>query len=222
MDPVLWKEDLSEAKEVYFFLHTSSVAILAQAISCSNVRMNFLRHELFWFCLVQVSTTQCCCFQPVLNARVDDGLDVPIFPIPAIHSIDAHFNELRDMVLPLVRGFTDFENHVKTISVAVGFVTARITIVEQIVHTLSATVSFAEMEQSVNPPFHRMSALSLHASARSKKVLSSVSGSARSWPSPGQFEGSTAAGSHAPGSSDDNKNPKRRLDILSNSDDENT
>ena len=35
-------------------------AILAQAISCSNVRMIFLRHELFWFCLVQVSTTQFC------------------------------------------------------------------------------------------------------------------------------------------------------------------
>ena len=35
-----------------------SVATLAQAISCSNVRMVFLRHELFWFCLVQVSAFQ--------------------------------------------------------------------------------------------------------------------------------------------------------------------
>ena len=35
-----------------------SVAILVQAISCSNMRGVFPVHELFWFCLVQVSTSQ--------------------------------------------------------------------------------------------------------------------------------------------------------------------
>ena len=59
-----------------------SVAILAQAISCSNVRMIFLRHELFWFCLVQVSTTQFCCFPPFLMARIDDASDRPVPPSP--------------------------------------------------------------------------------------------------------------------------------------------
>ena len=50
-----------------------SVAILAQAISCPNVGGVFPVHELFWFCLVQVSTTQFCSFSPVLMASVEDG-----------------------------------------------------------------------------------------------------------------------------------------------------
>ena len=37
--------------------HLSSVASLAQAISCSNVRGVVPVHEMFWFCLVQVSST---------------------------------------------------------------------------------------------------------------------------------------------------------------------
>ena len=56
--------------------------MLAQVISCSNVRMIFLRHELFWFCLVQVFTTQSCCFPPVLMARIDDASDRPVPPSP--------------------------------------------------------------------------------------------------------------------------------------------
>ena len=40
----------------------SSVAILAQAISCSNVHGVFPVHERFCFCLVQVSTTQLSLF----------------------------------------------------------------------------------------------------------------------------------------------------------------
>ena len=50
---------------------------------------------------------------------------------------------------------------------------------------------------------------------------SSVSGSARSWPSPGQVDGSTATGSHGPASSDDNRNTRRKLDTFSNTDEEN-
>ena len=44
---------------------------------------------------------------------------------------------------------------------------------------------------------------------------SNVSGSARSWPSLEQVDGSTAAGTHGPGSSDDNRNTIRRLDTFS-------
>ena len=40
-------------------------------------------------------------------------------------SIDAQFKELRDFLLPLARGLADFDNHVKTISKAVGMVTCR-------------------------------------------------------------------------------------------------
>ena len=46
-------------------------------------------------------------------------------------SIDAQFKELRDILLPLARGFADFDNYVKTLSEAVGMVTSRIASVEQ-------------------------------------------------------------------------------------------
>ena len=44
----------------------NSVAILAQATSSSNLHGVFPVHEPFWFCLVQVSTTQFCSFSLVL------------------------------------------------------------------------------------------------------------------------------------------------------------
>ena len=51
---------------------------------------------------------------------------------------------------------------------------------------------------------------------------SNVSGSARSWPSGEQVDGSTARslGSHGPGSSDDIRNTRRRLDTFSSIEDE--
>ena len=49
------------------------VAILAQVISCRNVRCVFPVNGRFWFCLVQVSTTQFCSFSLVLMASVDVG-----------------------------------------------------------------------------------------------------------------------------------------------------
>ena len=36
--------------------------------------------------IVQVSTTQFCCFPPVLMARTRDGTDVPVSPVPASSS----------------------------------------------------------------------------------------------------------------------------------------
>ena len=66
-------------------------------------------------------------------------------------SIDAQFKELRDILLPLTRGFADFDKHVKTLSEAVGMVTSRIASVEQTVNALSAKMAmFAEMEQNFN------------------------------------------------------------------------
>ena len=38
-------------------------------------------------------------------------------------SIDAQFNELRECLLPLARGFADFDKQVKSICEAVGIVT---------------------------------------------------------------------------------------------------
>ena len=61
-------------------------------------------------------------------------------------SIDAQFKELRDILLPLARGFADFDKHVKTLSEAVGMVTSRIASFQQTVNALSAKMAmFAEM-----------------------------------------------------------------------------
>ena len=46
----------------------------------------FLRSRAFWFCLVQVSTILFCSFPPILMARVSDGTDVPVSPLPATSS----------------------------------------------------------------------------------------------------------------------------------------
>ena len=50
-----------------------SVAMLAQAISCSNVRDVFPFTELLFFCLVQMSAMQFCSLPPVLMASIDGG-----------------------------------------------------------------------------------------------------------------------------------------------------
>ena len=76
-------------------------------------------------------------------------------------SIDAQFKELRDILLPLARGFADFDNHVKTLCEAVGMVTSRITSVEQTVNALSANMAlFAAMEQNVSTLYRKCQQLS--------------------------------------------------------------
>ena len=64
----------------------SSVAILAQAIFLFERARCFPVHEPFWFCLVQVSTTQFCSFPSFLMASASDGTDVPVSPLPASSS----------------------------------------------------------------------------------------------------------------------------------------
>ena len=46
----------------------------------------FLRHDLSWFCLVQVSTTQFCSFKSFLMARVSNGTEVSVSPALASSS----------------------------------------------------------------------------------------------------------------------------------------
>ena len=74
-----------------------------------------------------------------------------------------------------------------------------------------------EMEQNFSNVTARMRKVETHAAS-----ASNVSGSAQSWPSVEQVDGSTAAGSHGPGSSDDNRNTRRRLDTFSSTEDEQT
>ena len=73
----------------------------------------------------------------------------------------------------------------------------------------------AEMEQNFSTFTARLCKVQTHTAS-----ASSVSGSARSWPTLEQVDGSTAAGSHGPGSSDDHRNTRRRLDTSSSTEDE--
>ena len=138
----------------------------------------------------------------------------------------ALISELRDSLLPLARGFADFDNHVKTLSEAVGMVTSRIASVEQTVNALSAKMaSFAALEQSVSTLTENVSSLTARICKIETNATSvySGSGSARSWNILGYSNGSTATGSlgsHGPGSSDDNRNIRRRLDTFSSPEDE--
>ena len=72
----------------------------------------------------------------------------------------------------------------------------------------------AEIEQNFSTFSARLCKETYAASA------SNISSSVRSWPSLEQVDSSTAAGSHGPGSSSDNRNTRRRLHISPNPDDE--
>ena len=200
--------------------------------------------SVFRFFLVPVSTTQFGSFPPNLMASVDDGSDVPISLMPGTssnygspdgsgpdldgmghRSTDAQFEELRNILLPLARGFADFDSHVKTLSGAVGMVTSRIASVEQTVNAFSAKMaSFAALEQNASTLTENVNSLTARTCKIEKNATSASSGSdsARSWNILGHSNGSTAAGSlgsHGPGSSDDSRNTGRRLDTFSRPED---
>ena len=160
------------------------MAILAQAISCSNVRGVFPVHELFWFCLVQVSTIQFCGFSFFLMARASDGTNVPVSQVPASSfnmgspdgslpdfdgagyracTMEEKINEIFTQIakLPLLmQSISRFENCVQTLSQTVASYDAKITNIEQIVSSLTARVTTLETNAA---------------------SVSSGSGSARSW-----------------------------------------
>ena len=109
------------------------------------------------------------------------------------------------------------KGHIQTITNTVVLLTSSITNIEQIVSTFSTKmVAFPEVDQNFSVLTARMFKVETCAAS-----ASSVSSSARSWPSPGQVDGSTAAGSHDPGSSENRRNTRRRLDTISSPDAEN-
>ena len=160
-----------------------------KAISCSNVHGVFLVREPFWSFLVQVFTTQFCSSPPVLMASVDDGSDVPISPLlgtssnygspngsrPDLdgmghRSIDAQFKELRDISLPLARGFADFDNHVKTLSEAVGMVTSELPVLNR--PSVPSLPRWRRLQywNRTSAFLQKMSTPSLHAFAKLKRM----------------------------------------------------
>ena len=194
--------------------------------------------------LIQVSATQLSLFSCILSVLMaadracEDSMRTSL-PVPpplssnvgspdgsghdldgmASRSTDDQLKEIRELLLPLVpveRSVANFENHIQTITNSVVLLTSRLT-------TLSrSTIPFL-LKWTVSQKWNRITASSLHACARSKEILSqpqAFSGSARSWNVLGQNDGSTAARSHGPGSSDDHRNTRRGLDTLSSTEDE--
>ena len=96
----------------------------------------------------------------------------------------------------LIQGVSRFANCFRTLSQTVASHDAKITNIEKMVGRLLARVTTLETNAT---------------------SVSSGSSSARSWNILGQSDGSTATGSlesHGPGSSDDNRNTRRRLDTF--------
>ena len=136
-------------------------------------------------------------------------------PAPLMNS-SRRFESYYYSLVPLARCVANFESLIHTITNSLVLLTSRVANIEQIVNTFSTkTASFPEMEQNYSS-----------LTARLCKVegdivsASSVSGTARSWNVLSQNDGSTAAGFHAPGSSDDHRNTPRRLDTSSSTEDE--
>ena len=109
-------------------------------------------------------------------------------------------NEIFLQLQLFLQNASRIENCVQTLSQTVASYTAKITSVGQIDSSVAARVATLETGAA---------------------SASSGSGAARSWNLFGQADGSIAAGCHGPGSSDENRNTRRRLDTFSNPDDEN-
>ena len=171
-------------------------------------------------------------------ARVSDGTNVPISPAPASSSnlgspdgslpdlegvgghpactleekfeamltkrlaqFEVNFAALASIPM-LVQGFSRFESSTLSLTQSVASIANQIMNIDQSVDGLAA----------------RVEALETNATS-----VSSGSGSARSWNILGHSDGTTATGSlgsHGPGSSDDNRNTRRRLDTFSSPEDE--
>ena len=188
----------------------TSVAIVAEAISCSKVRCVFPCVGSFsGFVLSK-------CLQPSFvvshlfsMARIDDGSDVLVSLMPDTssnhgspyrsgpdldgmgpRSFVAQLQEFREMLLPLARGIAGFDNQVKTLCEAV-------------------VALFAAMEQNVSALTENVSSLG----ARMCKIeangtsVSCGSGSASSWD---KVMAPQPLGSHGLESPDDNRNTRRR------------
>ena len=197
-------------------MNEQSVAILAQAISCSNERMIFLRHELFWFCLVQVSTTQFCWFPHAFMANACPFVDAEHANVPnsPLQDLSSKFGSLDGFVPDLervgarstssmeerfeaifARKLSQFEVHLGALASIPMLVQARFEnrflSLTQLVAIITNKIS--SVEQVVGGLAARVAASEVGAVSPS-----SVPGSAGSWPLAGQVDGSTAAGSHDP------------------------
>ena len=111
--------------------------------------------------------------------------------------------------------FSKFEHFEAQISQIPALTTWMSRVVSHISKTVGDFASrLTEMEQYFSAITARVCKFETYAAS-----ASIVSGSARSWPTLEHVDGSTAAGSHGPGSPDDNRNTRRRLDLSSSAED---
>ena len=170
------------------------------------------------------------CF-PASTAQIDDAphRPVPIAPVPLTSSNfgspGSYGSDTDGMV---TRPGTTSDEKLGTILSKLAHFDVQLAQIPVLSSWMSrmeshVTATFGGIVARLTEMEHNFSALS----ARMCKIetsavsASSVSGSARYCPSTGQVDSSTAAGSHDPRSSEENRNARRRLDIFSSPDDEN-
>ena len=186
---------------------------MTQAISCSNVHDVCPVHELFWFCLVQVSTTQFCSFQSFHMARVNDGTECARYlrrqpPVRIWVLLTVLFLTLKGQDFAPVRWRR------KSLKSTYSYSSSCRTRLGSKIESKRLLRQWPHRRLRLQILFKLLEPCSLETSAASG---SSSRDSARSWNVLGQSNGSTATGSlgsHGPGSSDDNWNTRRRLDTF--------
>ena len=122
-------------------------------------------------------------------------------------------NTLDDKLDALLSKFAQFETQIAQIPALTTWMSRMDSQISKTLGDFATRRS--EMEQNFSALTARMCKFETYAAS-----ASNVSSSARSWPTLEQVDGSTAAGSHGPGSSDDNRNTRRRLDPSPNAEDE--
>ena len=227
-------EDISRERGVDIQLRLAAprVSLRVQEIQWCGIRCHFgSSHFLFerargfslftsfsgFVLSMCLQPTQFCSFSFSLMARVCDGTNVPMSPAPASSSnMGSPHGSLPDLEgtgfrastmekineiylqLPLVmQNAARIENCVQTLAQTVAAQTTKITSIEQLVGSFVARVTSLETNAAYG---------------------SSSPDSARSWNMLGQRNGSKATGSlvsHGPGSCDDSRNTRRRLDTFS-------
>ena len=155
-------------------------------------------------------------------ARASDGTDVPVSSVPASSSnLGSPDGSIPDLEGTGFRACTMEEkiNDIFTQIAKLPLLMQSINCVQAISQTVAShDAKITKIERMVSSFAARVTILETNATS-----VSSGSGSPRSWNVLGHSDGSTATGSlgsHGPGSSDDNRNTRRRLNTFSSSEDE--
>ena len=140
---------------------------------------DFLRHELFWFSLVQVSTTQLCWFPLAFMAHIDDASHRPE-PISLVQLTPSNLVFLMVPALTLTvwspalvphqmrRSIPSFQNCLTSMCSSHRFLFSRVGCLEW---NHMSQLLFEDLRLD-SQSWNRTSALSAHACARSKQVQS--------------------------------------------------